>query len=586
MSFEAILLVPGFDSSVPTHRVYIDFTSGSNLNSGTSASPYLTLDYATSQIPAGLASGDRVYFLIRNGSGGTATAQPCVFNNAAWAGVNIFIEPDGASSPPWVASGTATDYIIRVFLATCVPASLTAHRFVWTLNALQIGIQGLGNPGGGASTQFTISNGSCTWASWNVGNILLSCASTPGSNASSVDSVTTTGMARVVVFLGHSGTLRFTENTFGLGAGAGTWRVIDYSQAASRAAPSIYSSGNTWTGNTASGFTFLGVYDPIITTSDKTWLFADDFYLNGAASSGKFLNIDDCGVGSTHNLRVRFLGFPTGRKSVLRMDTSGQVFAIGRNLGAYTNSQKPRLKTLTDECTQKLALLTFENCDWDNANATSGAALLAIKIGVMQTDISDSKFTCPNSDGHSCNFLANDCTLTSTYLQGELPILAFGDRLTVTDCYSIGVRPFVAAKTGGGQDEATQSHTVEGCTFVTTSANADYSAFDTYGWQANDPYGPVWYDSIGADGTNYGLYGWTVRNNTFVSTDLTETSYPVGLGRPVGATDHAGGKCKTQAEIDSFMADGNGGDGVWGFGGTVFENNTLYYGSAPATDLD
>lgn len=578
--YDHALFVPVNEFTGATFNRYIDFTSGSNSNTGTSELPYLTLAHAASNPPASVVPGDRVIFYVRNGSGGTPTSNCPVFNNVLWAGVHIVIMPEGGHGN-WVASGTATDYIVRIFLATCVPASLTLKKFSWTLNAAQIGVQGLGNPVGGASTKFTISNGSCTWAGWNTSNILLSCASTPGSNLSLIQNVTTTGMARVVAFLGHSGTLRFAGNTFGLGSGAGTWRVVDYSQTASRVAPNITSTGNTWKSDTANGFTFIGTYDPIITGSDKVWHFADDFYLNGSASTAKLFNVDDCGASSTHNLRVYFRGFPTGRKSVLRMNTDGQVFAIGRNVGAYTNAQKPRLKTLTDDCTERISLLEFSDLDWDNTSSGSSAALLAIKIGVMETNISDSVLTCPNSVGHSCNFIANDCTITNTRLEGELPILAFGDRITVDGCYSIGTRPFVAGKTGGGQDEATQNHTITNNTFVTTSTNADYAAFDVYGWQGNDPYGPVWYDSVGADGTSVGLYGWTVTGNTFVSTDLSETSSPARIGRTVGAADHASGKCKTEAELLAFMADGNGSDGPWGFGGTVFTGNTLYYGSAP-----
>jgi hypothetical protein len=263
------------------------------------------------------------------------------------------------------------------------------------------------------------------------------------------------------------------------------------------------------------------------------------------------------------------------------MDTSGTVFNIGRNIGAYTNAQKPRAKTLADDCSKKLAELQFSNCDWNNSNAGANASLLAVRIGVASTLIADSRMTCPNSVGHSCNFIANNCTLDNTYLEGELPILAFGDFITVNNCYSIGTRPFVAGKTGGGPDEATQGHTVTNNIFVTTSADADYSAFDTYGWQANDPYGPVWYDRTDTTGANIGLWGWTVSGNTFVSTDLTETSHPAGVGRTAGASDHAGGKCKTEAELTAFLADGNGGDGTWLFDGSTFANNMLYYGSAP-----
>lgn len=558
---------------------YVDFTSGNDsTGDGTTSAPWLTLVKAAATPPGALTSGDTLNIIVRNGDGGTATANRPVFNNLLYDGVHITIDKEDGE-PDWVASAPvgASEYIVRFFLATSVPASFTVSNADWTMDTNQVGVQGLGNPTG-MDMDISVSNVTCSWDSWNIANVLVACASSANAGDVTITSCTTTGMAKPVLFAGMSGTLTMTGNTFGLGAGTGTWRVLDYGGAAVKVAPNIISSGNTWTSNTADGMTFLGSFNPLVTVSDKLWSFVGDtFDFDGASSAAKFLNVDDCDASSTHRLRFRF------KSTTLSMNSTGTVVSIGRNVGAYTNSQKPRLKTLLDDCTQLFAKFDLLDSTWTNINSGASATLCAIKVGVIQTNVRRSTLTCPNSAGHSMNFIANDVTLDDCYLEGELPVLAYGDRLTMQDCYSKGTRPFVAGKTGGGDDESTQGHTILDNVFVCTGTSADDSAFDTYGWQADDPYGSTWYSSTDTDGSEVGLKGWTVKRNTFVA--ISSTASAVGLGRPSGAGSHELGRFNTAAGMEAFLLDGNGGEGRWIDVSSEFADNVLVQGAEPDRGL-
>jgi hypothetical protein len=419
--------------------------------------------------------------------------------------------------------------------------------------------------------------GTVNWLAWNQANILVAGSSATSIGNVTVENVTTTGMASVFRFNGIAGEVSLQSNNFGLGSGAGTWRVLDWSGTNNtRQAPSIFSSRNTWTGVGGDGFTFAGGFLPLVQRSNKLWQFERDvFNLNSATSTAKLINIDDCDAQSTHSLSIDF------SDCVIRMNTNGTIINLGRNVGSYTNAQMPRRTTLANDCTSRLARLVINGCEIENINAGSLAAVIAARIGVMSTKIHRSTLSAPNSESHSCNFICNDVRVTESRLIGELPCLAFGDRIFVDRCYLRGTRPFVAGKTGGGVDEASQGHTVTNSTLVCTATNPGYAAFDTYGWQGQDPYGPSWYDSTdtpSAGSTGFGLKGWTVRNNVFIA---TSGGSPVYLGRPAAAPDHAGGQFTSVSAMLAFLADGNGGDGPWIDSASSFVGNTLIVGDEP-----
>lgn len=557
-----------------TYTRYVDYDNGNDTTGdGSTGTPWKTLVKAAATPPGGLVATDTVDILVRNGDGGTPTDQRPVFSDTTWAGVHISISPD-TGEPNWAATtpSGASEYIIRFLMGTVtpvVPASLTVSSFNWTITeGNQQAIQCLQDPSGGMDTVFDVSDGTAIWGAWNTANILISASSPEHSGTVTIDNVTTSGMAKVFLFDGMSGTVTLTNNTFGLGAGSGTWRVLDFAGAANRKAPNIFCSDNVWTGDTADGQTFLvGGYTPIIETSDKLWSFTNDtFDLDGAATASKFINCDDVDATSTHRLRFKFVN------TTLSMNSSGTMISIGQNVGgAYTNAQKPRLKTLTDDATQLFAKFEALDSTWTNIGSGGGSNVCAIKIGVIQTVFRRCTLTAPNGTGHSMNFIANDCTLDDCYLEGELPLLAYGDRITVQDCYSKGNRPFVAGKTGGGQDEASQGHTIIDNIFECTGSSADDSAFDSYGWQADDPYGGTWYSSTDTDGSEIGLKGWVVQRNRFITTNATAS--PVGLGRTSGAGSHELGRVSTNTDLVDFLADGNGGEGPWIDTLSVFSDN-------------
>lgn len=562
---------------MPTFNVFVDYSTGNDTTgTGATGAPYRTLVKAASTPPAGLVSGDDVNIWVRNGASGDLTTQRPVFNNAAWNGTIVRIRPD-TGHVAWRATTVAgaSEWIIRTFIGTC-QITFELEDFVWVLQDNQQAVQNL-NTVANLVADYTLRRGTITWNAWNIANALVSASAGTCFGNVTYESLTTTGMARVVWFNGLAGTLSMRNNTFGLGAGAGTWRVVDWgNNNNTRHAPSIYSSRNTWTGAGADGFTFLGTNLPLIQRTNKSWVFeGDTFTLDSVPSQAKFFNVDDVDAASTHSLSISFIN------TNISMDTNGVVFNIGRNVGSYTNAQMPRRTTLANDCTRRLARLFIQGCNWSNKNPGSAAALIAVRIGILSTRIENSTLSALFSPAHTCNFLSNDVTVINSTLLGLLPCLAFGDRITVDRCYVKGERPFVAGKTGGGVDEASQGHTVVNSTIVCTSTNPGYAAFDTYGWQTQDPYGPSWYDSTdtpNAGSTGFGLKGWTVRNNVFIA---TSGGSPVYLGRPSAAADHAGGQFTSVSSMLAFLADGNGGDGPWIDGASVFSGNSLVVGDEP-----